>query len=105
MSDTDCSTPVSCDFEDLNNNLCSWMNTENTIDDFDWRVISTLDDSTFGYIPDKTTDSVYGNFAMANGLKNGHYARLFSEKLERNSDTGVCFKFYYYFEGCKYKSF
>jgi hypothetical protein len=97
-----CASPASCAFEDADNGLCTWMNTENNVDDFDWKIISTYLNSSFGLIPDYTLGSTVGHFAIANGFKNKNFARIYSEKLDSNTDTGVCLRFYYYFKGSMY---
>ena len=119
MSDEDCNSPVirkkltknkltfwflwlfykvNCDFELSNEKeYCSWLNVDNSIDDFDWEIYSSIFDDEFGYIPDHTFDDESGHFSLANSYKSNKWARLVSEKLEPTD--GACLKFYYYFEG------
>ena len=99
MSDLECVQPGNCDFENYDFEFCSWLNLENTQDNFDWEAFSGQYDNRFGYMYDYTYKDESGHLALANSFKNENWARLFSEKLEPDNDPGVCLSFYFYFEG------
>ena len=100
MSPDSCRQPANCDFEDNKYDFCTWLNTNNSIDNFDWQIYSASLMPQFGpAIIDNTIQSSKGHFMIANGVKSGHYARLFSEYLQPTSATGVCLSFYFYFNG------
>ena len=55
--------------------------------------------SAFGDIQDHTLSSTFGHFIIANGEKQGQSSRIFSQILEPTSESGICFSFYYRFNG------
>ena len=99
MSKYACPQPANCDFENQEYDFCSWLNTNNSIDDFDWEHHSSDDSAQFGSIPDSTLEDLSGHFALSNGKKYQHYSRLFSENLPATSENGACLTFYYYYNG------
>ena len=66
---------------------------------FDWAIYTYIALNTFGRIPDHTLDSDEGHFVLANGKKVGDNSKIFSQILEATSDSGICFAFYYRFNG------
>jgi hypothetical protein len=69
---------------------------------FDWEIyesggiFSNIADHTLGLSGD-------GHFIIANGKNQGDYSRIFSQILEKTTDTGMCLSFYYYFNGGLFK--
>ena len=68
---------------------------------FDWAIYTYYAMNTFGSVPDHTINSEYGHFILANGKKVGDNSTIFSQIMEATSDSGVCFSFYYRFNGSK----
>jgi len=66
---------------------------------FDWHIYENYVLSPFGRIEDHTLNSTEGHFIIANGKKQGQNSKIFSQILEPTSDSGVCFSFYYRFNG------
>jgi hypothetical protein len=103
MSSNICPQPINCDFEDPDFEFCSWLNLNNSLDNFDWNLYSPDVSSPFGLVNDTTLQNGLGHFALASSKTSGTYARLFSENMPATSDSGACFSFYYYFNGGNYK--
>ncbi|CAF0741635.1 unnamed protein product, partial [Brachionus calyciflorus] len=99
MSKYACSQPFNCDFENIEYEFCSWINVNNSIDDFDWEVRSSSDSNDFGLIADNTQGDLNGHFALSNGKKLNHYSRIISENMPPTSSSGDCLSFYFYFNG------
>ena len=99
MSPESCQSPPDCDFEDPKFEFCSWLNLENTKDNFDWQIFSPNLFPQFGQIADNTLETVDGHFMIANGKTQGFLASLFSERLPATSENGICLTFYYYVNG------
>ena len=66
---------------------------------FDWHIYESYVLSYFGNIPDHTLDSEAGHFIIANGKKQNDTSKIFSQILEPTSDSGICFSFYYRYNG------
>jgi hypothetical protein len=63
---------------------------------YDWEIYAS--GGIFGSIADHTLGgSGDGHFIIANGKNQGDYSRIFSQILEKTSDSGMCLSFYYYF--------
>lgn len=95
-----CPRQAETDFEDDMYEFGSWLNVENTIDDFDWELYSSSASTQFGQIADNTLgpNSYDGHFALATNLNAGKYARLMSEIMQPVGDQSYgCIKFYYKF--------
>lgn len=99
MSSRTCPHPVDCDFENPDHELCSWINTESSIENVEWQVYA-LDTwgASFGFVPDNTIGTIDGHFVLTSGIKQGMWSRLISEKVEpADDDEPVCLTFYYFF--------
>lgn len=100
MSPDYCRQPANCNFENNDYDFCTWLNLNNSIDNFDWKIYSPDELPQLGSgITDNTLQSINGHFMIANGIRSGHFARLFSEYLQPTSVSGICFSFYFYFNG------
>jgi hypothetical protein len=102
MSPDICNQPANCDFEDKNYDFCTWLNYNNSVNEFDWAIYSPNLMSQFSPgIPDNTLQNLNGHFMIATGTTSGKSGKIFSEYLIPTSETGVCFSFFYYFNGSK----
>ena len=103
MSPESCQSPPDCDFENPKFEFCSWLNFQNTTNDYNWLIFSDYSMPQFGAIADNTLQTVDGHFMVAIGktqdLYSNQRARLFSEILPATSENGICLTFYYYFNG------
>lgn len=100
MSPEACGQPANCDFEDKNYDFCTWLNYNNTVNGFDWNIYSPILMSQLGVnISDHTLQNTTGHFMIATGTTSGKSGKIFSEYLVPTSGSGVCFSFYYYFNG------
>ena len=64
---------------------------------FDWEIYAS--GGVFGDIDDHTLGNYNGHFILANGKHEGDYSKIYSQVLERTSDSGMCLSFYYYYRG------
>lgn len=101
LSPRSCPIQGSCDFENGNFDFCSWLNTENRVDDFDWRIYSPTIAAELNepVIFDNTLGDENGRFMIASDKSQGRVAKIYSEKLDSTSSSGSCLSFYYYFNG------
>jgi hypothetical protein len=102
MSSNSCMEPPNCNFEDLDFEFCSWLNSNSSQDQFAWILYSSNVSSPFGLLSDNTIQNSSGHFALASAKTKGMLARLFSQNLYSTSDSGACLSFFYYFNGGKY---
>jgi len=102
ISPFSCSRFPNCDFENPDlYDYCSWLNIDQAVNIFNWEIHSSALNPSFGIVPDYTLQSPRGHFILANSVKKGNYARLYSESVDSTSSLPLCFSFYYYFNAGK----
>lgn len=98
MLSKSCPHPADCDFEDPDNEYCSWVNIESSMENVQWKLHSSSEFGEFGFIPDNTFESADGHFILTTGIQKGTFSRLISEKMDAvDEDQTVCLSFYYFF--------